>query len=245
MDRRVKERLVGASILVVLIVLIVPELLSGPPTGAVTPRLPVSAPEPVRNVTVDLATSKSPEPVVEPAPASGAQTQGAHGAAENPASAASMGGAASTAGAVNPGAANPGAANSGAAAGMGDAEGSAPVAQPATPSPAATPTVAPPSPPLESEAPSPTSKKATARSAASGHGWAVQLGSFASRANADKLVRQLRAQGFGVYVVSGGSGTAARYRVRVGPMADRNAASQAQAKLKSSGHAGSLVPPSP
>ncbi len=69
MDRRVKERLVGASILVVLIVLIVPELLSGPAPGPVAPRLPVSAPEPVRNVTVDLATSKAPatEPVVEAA----------------------------------------------------------------------------------------------------------------------------------------------------------------------------------
>jgi DedD protein len=240
MDRRVKERLVGASILVVLIVLIVPELLSGPPTGPVTPRLPVSAPEPVRNVTVDLATSKSPEPVVEPAPASSAQTQGAHGAAENPASAASMGGAASAAGVANSmGAANPtGAANSGAAAGTGDAEGSAPVAPPAAAPPAA-------APPLETGAPPPTSKSATARSATPGHGWAVQLGSFASRANADKLVRQLRAQGFGVYVVSGGSGTAARYRVRVGPLADRNAATQAEAKLKSSGHVGSLVPPSP
>src|ERR1700688_4884165 len=45
MDRRVKERLVGASILVVLIVLIVPELLSGPPAppaAALGPRLPVS-----------------------------------------------------------------------------------------------------------------------------------------------------------------------------------------------------------
>ncbi len=61
MDRRVKERLVGASILVVLIVLIVPELLSGPKAPSPTaPRLPVSAPEPVRNVTVDLATSKPP-----------------------------------------------------------------------------------------------------------------------------------------------------------------------------------------
>ena len=30
MDRRVKERLIGASILVALIVLVVPELLSGP-----------------------------------------------------------------------------------------------------------------------------------------------------------------------------------------------------------------------
>jgi DedD protein len=73
----------------------------------------------------------------------------------------------------------------------------------------------------------------------------VQLGSFASRANADKLVRQLKAQGFGVYVLSGGSGAAARYRVRVGPLADRNVASQTAAKLKASGHIGSLVAPSP
>ena len=43
MDRRVKERLVGASILVVLIVLIVPELLSGPAPAPVGPRPPVSA----------------------------------------------------------------------------------------------------------------------------------------------------------------------------------------------------------
>ncbi len=76
MDRRVKERLVGASILVVLIVLIVPELLSGPPVPAPAPvgaRLPASAPEPVRNVTVDLATSKAPEPPEAEPPASSAQ----------------------------------------------------------------------------------------------------------------------------------------------------------------------------
>src|SRR5258708_18449241 len=76
MDRRVKERLVGASILVVLILLIVPELLSGPPGPAPAPvgaRLPVSAPEPVRNVTVDLATSKAPEPPEAEAAASSAQ----------------------------------------------------------------------------------------------------------------------------------------------------------------------------
>ena len=75
--------------------------------------------------------------------------------------------------------------------------------------------------------------------------WAVQLGSFASRANADKLVHQLKAQGFSVYVVSGGSGAAARYRVRIGPMADRSAATQAVAKLQSLGHTASFVPPAP
>jgi DedD protein len=229
MDRRVKERLVGASILVVLIVLIVPELLSGPANGPAAARLPVRAQEPVRNVTVDLATSKAPEPAVEPAPPSSAQTQGAHGAAENTASAASVGEAASAAGA-----ANPGAANSSAAAGTSNAEGSVHVPPPA-------PSAAPP---LETGTQPPTSKTSV-RPATPGHGWTVQLGSFASRANADKLVRQLRAQGFGVYMLSGGSGAAARYRVRVGPLADRNAATQTAAKLRSSGHEGSLVPPSP
>src|ERR1700727_429150 len=62
MDRRVKERLIGASILVALVVLVVPELLSGPkPNIAPVPTLPAAAPEPVRNVTVDLTTSKAPE----------------------------------------------------------------------------------------------------------------------------------------------------------------------------------------
>lgn len=64
MERRGKERLIGASILVILVVLVVPELLSGrktPPTAPPALALPhpvSSAPEPVRNVTVDLATSK-------------------------------------------------------------------------------------------------------------------------------------------------------------------------------------------
>ena len=65
MERRAKERLIGASILVVLIVLIVPELLSGPKPAAPVAepqRLPAAAstPEPTRTVTVDLATSKAP-----------------------------------------------------------------------------------------------------------------------------------------------------------------------------------------
>ena len=73
----------------------------------------------------------------------------------------------------------------------------------------------------------------------------MQLGSFASRANADKLVRQLKSQGFAVYVAPGGSGASVRYRVRVGPMADRTAAAQAVAKLKALGHTASFVPPAP
>ena len=71
----------------------------------------------------------------------------------------------------------------------------------------------------------------------------MQLGSFASRANAENLTRQLKGQGFSVFVLSGGSGAAVRYRVRVGPLSDRESAERTAAKLKSLGHVSSLVAP--
>jgi DedD protein len=219
MDRRVKERLVGASILAVLIVLVVPELLSGPVPVPATSRLPVSAPEPVRNVTVDLATSKPPEPSpLEAHAASAAATSGA-------ASSAAASDAAATAGAPS------------------SAVASVP-APPASAPRASAPPASATSTPVEIAPSLPTSSTTTAKTTA-GHTWAVQLGSFVSRDNADKLARQLRAQGFGVYVLPGGSGPLLRYRVRIGPMPDRSAAAQTVAKLKSLGQVASLVPPGP
>jgi DedD protein len=94
---------------------------------------------------------------------------------------------------------------------------------------------------LERPAPSPTSASLVKKPSA--HAWAVQLGVFASRANADKLAHELKGQGFGVYVLSGGSGAGARYRVRVGPITDRAAAAQTLAKLQAMGHSASLAPP--
>jgi DedD protein len=211
MDRRVKERLVGASILVVLIVLIVPELLSGPappvPAASRLPaRLPASAPEP-RNVIVDLgngkaqATAPASDPVAGPA-------------ASAPSPAATAPSPAPPAPAVGP-------------------------AESSTGEPASAPAA------LENAPAHPTSLATAGKPAKSGHSWAVQLGSFASRENADKLAHQLKAQGFAVYISPSGSGASSRYRVRVGPMADRGAATQTVAKLKSVGHVASLVPPAP
>jgi DedD protein len=202
MDRRVKERLIGASILVALVVLVVPELLSGPkPNAAPVPTLPAAAPEPIRNVTVDLATSKAPA-IADAEPAA---SQGA--AAPDPASAASS-------------------------------AGNSPAAQSPTepsPAPSRAATAAARTAPVETAAPSPTSSGVRS--------WSVQLGSFASRANADNLTRQVKGQGFSVFVLPGGSGTSLRYRVRVGPLADRESAERMAAKLKSLGHVGSLVAP--
>jgi DedD protein len=207
MDRRVKERLVGASILVVLIVLIVPELLSGPAPAPATSRLRANAPEP-RNVIVDLGNGKAQAT----APASDSV-------------------AAPAASAPSPAAAS-------AVPNAGDAAHSSPEA-PA----AATPATAPAA--LENAPAHPTSLATARKPANSGHSWAVQLGSFASRENADKLAHQLKAQGFAVYISPSGSGASSRYRVRVGPMADRGAATQTVAKLKSVGQVASLVPPAP
>ena len=234
MDRRVKERLIGASILVALVVLVVPELLSGPkPNTATAPTLPAAAPEPVRNVTVDLTTSKAPantdidsaipqaaSPAASPAASSVATSAAASVAASVAAS------AVDSPAAEIPAATSP--APSGAAASTSAPTSTAPaksVAKAAATRPAL----------LESAAHSPTS---------AAHGsWSVQLGSFASRANADNLTRQVKGQGFSAFVLTGGSGTSVRYRVRVGPLADRESAERMAAKLKSVGHVGSVVSP--
>ena len=207
MDRRVKERLIGASILVALIVLVVPELLSGPKPAAGPPAatLPAAATsEPIRNVTVDLSTSK---PAANPDAEASVAAPAVHDAANMPASAAVP---------EQP----------------TEVQRAAPNLLPAGAAAAANPPARPAA--VESPARSPISAT---------RAWSVQLGSFASRANADNLTRQLKGQGFSVFVASGGSGSGVRYRVRVGPLADRESAERTAAKLKMLGHVSSLVSP--
>src|ERR1700733_8885922 len=186
MDRRVKERLIGASILVALVVLVVPELLSGPkPNTAPSPTLPAAAPEPIRNVTVDLTTSKAPaNSEVEPgSPETGASSSGEPSGASAGTSTGATSGATTgtTAGATS------GASNAASAAYSPTAE--TPIAQ--SPAPAGTGA----SPSAHNGAPAKQPPRTAAARAASvesgatsptsvGHGsWSVQLGSFASRAN--------------------------------------------------------------
>ena len=70
MDRRLKERLVGATILVALIVLIVPELLSGPKRPTLPPLAAGLPAAPSRSVVVDLDTRKA---IAEPDSAAASQ----------------------------------------------------------------------------------------------------------------------------------------------------------------------------
>jgi len=209
MDRSVKERLVGATILGLFVVLIVPELLSGPKraTDLSQASLPGAA-EPIRSVTVDLATSKV---IADDAGTAAAVTDdvAAGASAPDPASSAAL----------------------------GQPE------QPAEP-PAATPplAVAPAAGAAQSAAPPPPPSSSPPRPREA-NGWQAQLGSFAARANAERLERQLEAEGFSPSMSTTGAGLAVRYRVRVGPVADRAAAEKLVARLKKAGHPATFMAP--
>jgi DedD protein len=220
MDRSVKERLVGATILGLFVVLIVPELLSGPKRAIEVPQgSPPGAAEPIRTVIVDLATSKATatdDAAAAPAAAEGAAAAGAAG---------------------DPPDAAP-------AAALGQAEQTAPSLPPAAPQ-----ATAPPQPdatPKQTATPQPTATPPDAgaiSSTTAQHGWQAQLGSFAARANAERLEQQVRAEGFSPSISAVGAGPSARYRVRLGPVADRAAVDRLVAKLKQAGHPATVVAP--
>lgn len=63
-------------------------------------------------------------------------------------------------------------------------------------------------------------------------GWAVQLGSFSSRATAERMVKDLSGSGYDAFVMPVQSGGSTLYRVRVGPFAERAAANEALAPIK-------------
>jgi len=187
MDTRIKERLVGAAVLVGIIVALVPEMLSGPRQENPAP----ASGDQVRTYTIDLSRDAgaggpprevlpSDAPVVTPAPTP---------------------------------------------------EGAAPE------EPAAQVEAAPPKPEEAAASPAPTPREP----AAVDSGWAVQLGSFASRDNAERLARELRQRGYRAFVSRFDSGKSVRHRVRVGPEQDRSKAEALAQRLRRDGQQVSIV----
>jgi DedD protein len=206
-ESRVKERLTGAVILVALIVLLVPELLSGPGVTAQPTRATDKDGAPMRSYTIDLADNGS---APRPAESSGAAELQPMPAPEDP-------------------------SESGAA---DEASESAQVQADASPVASSAPPDAPTSPPVAAEPP----RSADAPPAP---GWMVQVGSFASRDNAERLSRDLKAKGFVASVSESRGGGRNLYRVRVGPEPDRAAAQAVLARLRARGVTGAAVVPYP
>lgn len=216
-----KERLTGAIILVALIVLLVPELLTGPVRSA--PRVATAAAAegaPLRSYTINLADdapSRSASPEAS-GPAQPAPLSAPAAAQSAPPVSAEHSGTTSAAPAAQPPAAH--------------APGSASAPPGATaPRPARVP----------SSAPARQASAAPAPGSGGAEQWVVQLGSFASRANAEHLAQQVRAGGFQASVSQAATGRKL-YRVRVGPVRDRAAAGDLAARLWTAGHTGSVVP---
>jgi cell division septation protein DedD len=281
----VKERLTGAIILVVLIVLLVPELLSGPKGTAVTPPVagaasPSSEEPPLRSYTINLGDDS-------------------HTQSET------AGGAAATTGPATPQPSGPAQPTNlaGTADADANANGSAAIDSQAAPAPATaashttmpggpgsptsqghrdSPTPQQPAstqrPPAQQQQPSrdqqgsrsvKSTPSAAARSEAAKAGrtaserpskahsaaapgtttnaesgsWAVQLGVFASRENAERLALEVRVKGFKASVSPVPGSKRKLYRVRVGPTADRSGAQELQGRLKAAGRPGGTVVP--
>lgn len=73
--------------------------------------------------------------------------------------------------------------------------------------------------------------------------WAVQVGSFANRENAERLVGALQQRGHPAFVARHEAEGRTRYRVRVGPETTRELAEQLAMRLRAEGEQTSLVPP--
>jgi DedD protein len=207
-DIQAKDRLTGAVILVALVVLLVPELLSGPGSRRTPAATAASEGPPLRSYTVELGDEAHVHRVA--------------------------GAAAATAAAPAVIGALPAAAE--------------PVPPPPVPTPshepAAPPQAAQPAPPEPAESAAVASRPKSAAAApapAPGGGWMIQLGSFASRVNAERLVRELKTKGYPAFLTESANGGRELYRVRVGPASDHATAQALAAKLRAAGHPGSLT----
>ena len=223
MDSRAKQRLTGAVILVALFVLLVPELLTGPKGAATAPTTPDE--EGLRRYTIDLNAPATP---------AGGATAAEPAVALPPVTEAPMAGAL----------AQPGESAAPEAPEVTQPQVAATPsqAQPApAPKPAAAASVAPPvaaaSPPAVAQAPRESRQPPVAAGS-----FVVQLGSFGSKENAERLVRDMTAKGFATFIAPITTNGRELYRVRVGPTRDRASAEALAAQLKRMGQSGSIVP---
>jgi DedD protein len=256
MDSRAKQRITGAVILVAVFVLLVPELLTGPGKDRGMPAAPPAVADEtgLRQYTIDLdapATHAQPAPepdgaVALPTPAIEARsptaTPGEAAAPESPSTEPAAPESASPESASPEMASREPQRPASTSPAPVTAQAPAPKPQPAIPPVAATTPPATTAATTASNAPKPADKPPAPKPPASaGAGFAVQLGSFAVRDNANRLAREMTAKGFAASVAPLKVNGRELYRVLVGPTRDRAAAEALAAQLRRIGQTGSIV----
>ena len=241
-ERHVKERLVGAAVLVAAAVILIPEMLSGPKREQRHPpaaQVAEGGEPPLKTYTIDL--SQSPAAKAAPPPESATPPTVIEAPApppENSEPSEAVGSA--SADAVPPNQAQPESpAVEKPPSDATSVDRSPPEsAAPTPPAVAAAPSqrdVAPPATPAANpEAPVRSAEK----------GWAVQLASLDNQAAANSMSKQLRDKGYDAFVMPFKKGAATWYRVRVGPVKERQAANELQRKVKET-TPGAIVVPHP
>jgi DedD protein len=214
MEEPLKARLIGASILVLLAVALVPELLSGPKDSAAGGAAAGGAKN-TRTVTIDLGGAVADGARLEPRP----------DAASVPAAAPSL-----------PVVESPAPSPAPATAPVTEAKtASKPVDLPAVRDEAA-------APPARASEASPAAIEPVGQTAAPAKGgFSVQVGAFGSEATARKLVADLKADGMPAYIAPLSKSGKTLHRVRAGPVPDRAAADKLAARLKARGLPVSVV----
>ncbi len=204
MERALKERIIGAVVLHVFVVLVVPIFLDGPPDDAEivsqSVLLPGQEEQKTQTVVLDRDRTEPVPTAAQPTPTPMAQTR-EEPAREKPAE-----------------------------------ERPAPVVQqreeapPPVPEPVKEPAKEP-----ERAAPEPAAASTTGM-------WAVQLGSFSNKENAERLASDLRKQGYAAFISEVSTSSGRMHRVRIGPQKDRPSAEQMAGRLEKVGHKGKVVP---
>jgi DedD protein len=193
MDRALKERIIGASVLVFFAVLIVPVFLDGPAEDTSVMRetvtLPGQSAQGTRQQTIVLNRDRT-EPVPQ---------------------------------ATRPQA-------------KAEPKPTPKITQSTAPAPTQSPT---------SESVTPVKKETPAAKpvVTSETGmWAVQMGSFSNKVNAERLATNLRKDGFAAFLSQLKTSSGELHRVRIGPQKDRDSAESIAAQLGKAGHKGQVVP---
>ena len=229
MEERLKQRLVGAVVLVSLAVVFVPILFDLPPgenEATFTAPIPEVPERPQSEygppVTITLDAPRTPRLDAE------LEREGAHerGASNDDGAVASPAVSGASSGAVVAGTASTG-------TGAAESSAGAVASEPAPPDPApADSSPARPDPASAAGGSDGGSRNKQAGGAPAGGGWMVQLGSFAKSENARALRKRLQARGYPAFVESGSSAGDALSRVFVGPVPDRKQAQDSAAKLR-------------